>query len=49
MIFLLNEKSFMCRNSYTYITVVQEVYYRERSAEVDDVDGLAVAATKHLE
>ena len=30
-------------------TVVQEVYNRDRSPEVDDVKGLAAAAAKHLE
>ena len=28
---------------------IQEVYNRDRSPEVDDVEGLAAAATKHLE
>ena len=32
-----------------YTTVVQEVYNRDPSPEVDNVEGLAVAATKHLE
>ena len=30
-------------------TVVQEVYNRDRSPEVDDVEDLAAAATKHLD
>ena len=30
-------------------TVVQEVYNRDHSPEVDDVEGLSAAATKHLE
>ena len=34
---------------YIYTNVVQEVYNRDRSPEVDDVEGLAAAATKHLE
>jgi hypothetical protein len=40
---------FICSNPYIYTTVVHEVYNRDRSQEVDDVDGLAAAATKHLE
>jgi hypothetical protein len=36
---------FICNNPYIYTTVVQEVY----NQEVDDVEGLAVSATKHLE
>ena len=32
-----------------YTTVVQKVYTRDRSQEVDDVQGLAATATKHLE
>ena len=32
-----------------FTTVVQAVYYRDRFAEVDDVEGLAAAATEHLE
>ena len=40
---------FICSNPYIYTTVVQEVYNRDRSSEVDDVEGLAAAATKHLE
>ena len=31
------------------ILIVQEVYNRDRSPEVNDVEGLAVAAIKHLE
>ena len=34
---------------HVYTTVVQEVYIRDRSPEVDDVEGLAAAAPKHLE
>jgi hypothetical protein len=30
-------------------TIVQEVYNRDRSPEVDDVEGLAAATTKHQE
>ena len=40
---------FICSNPYIYTTVVQEVYNRVRSPEVDEVEGLAAAATKHLE
>ena len=40
---------FICSNPYIYATVVQEVYNRDCSPEVDDVEGLAAAATKHLE
>ena len=29
--------------------VLQEVYIRDRSLEVDDVEGLAAGASKHLE
>ena len=32
-----------------YATVVQEVYNRDRSSEVDDVDGFTASATKHLD
>ena len=32
-----------------YTTVVQDVYNRDHSPELDDVLGLAAAATKHLE
>ena len=32
-----------------YTNVVQEVYNWDRSPEVDDVEGLAAAATKHLD
>ena len=35
--------------SVFYTTVVQEVFNRNRSTEVDDVEGLSAAATKHLE
>ena len=40
---------FICSNPYIYTTVVQEVYNRDRSPEVDDVEGLSAATTKHLE
>ena len=40
---------FICSNPYIYTTVVQEVYNRDHSPEVYDVEGLAAAATKHLE
>ena len=40
---------FICSNPYIYTTVVQEVYNRDRSPDVDDVEGLAEAATKHLD
>ena len=42
-------KHVICSNRYIYTTVVQEVYNRDRSPEVYDVEGLAAAATKHLE
>ena len=35
---------FICSNPYIYNTVVQEVYNRNRSPEVDD-EGSAAAAT----
>jgi hypothetical protein len=38
---------FICSNPYIYSTVVQEMYNRDRSPEVDDIEGLAAAATKH--
>ena len=31
------------------LNIVQEVYNRDRSPDVDDVEVLAVAATKHLD
>ena len=40
---------FICSNPYIYTTLVQEVYNLDSSPEVDDVYGLAVAPTKHLE
>ena len=46
---ILIKHVFICSNPYIYTTVVQEVYNRDRSPEVDDVEGLAVAATKHLD
>ena len=32
-----------------YTTVAQEVFNRDGSPEVDDVEGLAAAANKHLD
>ena len=46
---IVRKHVFICSNPYIYTTVVQEVYNRDRSPEVDDVEGLAAAATKHLE
>jgi hypothetical protein len=43
----LDNVFFICSNPYIYTTVVQEVYNRDCSP--DDVEGLAAAATKHLE
>jgi hypothetical protein len=40
---------FICSNPYIYTTVEQEMYNPDRSPEVDDVEGLAAATTKHLE
>ena len=45
----MNKLVYICSNPYIYTTVVLEVYNQDRSPEVDDVEGLAVAATKHLE
>ena len=45
---IVSKHVFICSNPYIYTTVVQEVYNRDRSQEVDDVEGLAAAATKHL-
>jgi hypothetical protein len=39
----------ICSNPYIYTTVVQSVYNQDHSPEVDDVEGLAAAATKHLD
>ena len=39
----------LCLAKLVYTTVVQEVYNRDRSPEVDDVEDLAAAATKHLD
>ena len=39
----------ICSNPYINTTVVQEVYNRDRSPEVDDVEGLAATAAKHLD
>jgi hypothetical protein len=44
---IVRKHVFICRNPYIYTTVVQEVYNRDRSP--DDAEGLAAAATKHLE
>ena len=46
---IVQKNVFICSNPYIYNTVVQEVYNRDCSPEVDDVEGLAAAATKHLE
>ena len=46
---IVNKHVFICCNPYIYTTVVQEVYNRDRSPELDVVEGLAGAATKHLE
>ena len=43
------ENVLTCSNPRIYTIVVQEVYNRDRSPEFDDVEGLAAAATKHLE
>ena len=43
------KRVFIYRNPYICTTVVQEVYNWDRSPDVDDVKGLAAAATKHLE
>ena len=40
---------FIGSNPYIYTIVVHEVYNRERSPKVDDVEGMTAAATKHLE
>ena len=40
---------FICSNPYIYSNVVQEVYNQDPSVDVDDVEGMAAAATKHLE
>ena len=45
----MSEHVFICSNLYIYTTLVQEVNNRDCSPEVDDVEGLAAAATKHLE
>ena len=46
---IVDKHVFICSNSYIYTTVVQEVYNRDRFPEVDDVEDLAAAATKHLD
>ena len=46
---IVSKHGFICSNHYIYTTVVQEMYNQDRSPEVDDVEGLAAAATKHLE
>ena len=38
----------ICCNPYIYTIVVREVVNQDRSPEVDDIEGLAAAATKHL-
>ena len=40
---------FICSNPYIYTNVVQDVYNQGCYPEVDDVEGLAAAATKHLD
>ena len=45
---MVTKHVFICSNPYIYTTVVQEVYNRGHSPEVDDVEGLAVAATKQV-
>ena len=40
---------FICNIPYIHNYVVQEVYSQDRSPEIDDVEGLAAAATKYLE
>ena len=39
----------ICRNPYIYTNVLNEVYIQDLSPEHDDVEVLAVAATKQLE
>jgi hypothetical protein len=46
---IIRKHVFVCSNPYIYTTVVQELYNRDRSPEVNDVEGLAAATTKHLE
>ena len=46
---IVNKHVFICSDPYIYTTVVQEVYNQDRSPEVDDVEDLAAAATKHLD
>jgi hypothetical protein len=46
---IVNKHVFICSNPYIYTIAVQEVYNQDRSPEDDDVEGLAAAATKHLE
>ena len=46
---IVNKQVLICSNYYIYTTIVQEVYNRDLSPEVDDVEGSAAAATKHLE
>ena len=46
---IVRKHIFICSNPYIYTTVVQEVYNQDRFPEVDDLEGLAVTATKHLE
>jgi hypothetical protein len=46
---IISKHVFISSNPYIYTTVAQEVYFRDRSPEVDDGEDLAAAATKHLE
>ena len=46
---IVKKHVFICSNPYIYTTIVQEVYNRDHSPEVDDVKELAAAATKHLD
>ena len=46
---LLKEHISICSNPYVNIKAVQKVYNHDHSPEVDDVEWLISAATKHLE
>ena len=46
---IVNKHVFICIYPYIYTTIVQEVYNRDCSLEVDDVEDLAAVATKHLD
>jgi predicted protein tyrosine phosphatase len=46
---IVRKHVFICSNPYIYTTVAKRLYNRDRSLEVDDVEGLAATATKHLE